>query len=94
MAKSDALILEITDFESPESWRWQLTDGSGKFLADHEVKLDASDAYYSAFKDLYNYLKINAPPDKRIEKEELIINGLGAWIGQNALGPIASHLTK
>lgn len=94
MAKSDALILRITDFDSPESWRWELTDGSGKFLADHEVKLDASDAYYSAFKDLYNYLKINAPPDKRIEKEELIINELGAWIGQNALGPIASHLAK
>ena len=94
MAKSDALILKITDFDSPESWRWELTDGSGKFLADHEVKLDASDVYYSAFKDLYNYLKINAPPDKRIEKEELIINELGAWIGQNALGPIASHFAK
>ena len=94
MAKSDALILRITNFDGPESWRWELTDGAGKFLADHEVKLDPSDTYYSAFKDLYNYLKINAAPDKRIEKEELIINELGAWIGQNALGPIASHLAK
>ena len=43
MARSDTLILAVTDFKDPQHWRWVLKDSMGHFLQDHEVSLDISD---------------------------------------------------
>ena len=34
------LRLDVRDYEGPTRWRWVLTDASGAFIADHEVRID------------------------------------------------------
>jgi hypothetical protein len=81
------LLLEVRDFAGPDRWRWVLTDASGTFLADHEVRLDAASWQYEAFGDLRWYLQWHSAPDRRAEDEARIVAEVGAWIGSQVLGP-------
>ena len=61
------LILEVKDYRSDTAWRWVLSDAEGRFLADHEVKLDPADPLYRGFADLPGYLRYHR--DVRPEEE-------------------------
>jgi hypothetical protein len=58
------LRLEARDYDGPTRWRWVLTDTSGVFIADHEVRLDARSWYYEAFTDLQHYISRHTAPDR------------------------------
>ncbi len=89
------LRLEVREFRDLTRWRWVLTDPAGAFLADHEVRLDASAAEYEAFGDLRGYLRWHCAPDRRAEDEARIVSEVGAWIGAQVLGPtIAAVLVQ
>jgi len=82
------LSLEVKDYRSDMAWRWVLSDAEGRFLADHEVKLDPADPLYRGFADLPRYLHYQ--PHTRPEDETL--SELGAWIGANAFGKVGEKL--
>ncbi|MFH1909017.1 MAG: CHAT domain-containing protein [Chloroflexota bacterium] len=82
------LTLEVKDYRSDAAWRWVLSDADGRFLADHEVRLDPADRLYRGFADLPGYLR-NQPPN-RPEDESLA--ELGAWMGANAFGKVGEKL--
>jgi tetratricopeptide (TPR) repeat protein len=83
------LQLEVLDFDGPARWRWRLTDlPGGRFLADHQVDLDQTNAEYEAFTDLDAYLRWNAAPDRRLESEAELLTQVGGWIGEQVLGPV------
>jgi tetratricopeptide (TPR) repeat protein len=86
------LRLEVRDFVDLTRWRWTLTDSNGAFIADHEVRLNEADWQYEAFTDLLGYLSWHAAPDRKRQDEARITGELGAWIGEQVLGPIAAHL--
>ncbi len=92
MSQDDALRLHVADFTDAAHWRWRLTDAAGKFLADHTVALDPTDACYEAFLDLRAYLKAHAAPDRWPDDEVRLIESVGAWIGGHVLGPVANAL--
>ena len=71
------LILEIRDYRSEAAWRWVLTDADGRFLADHEVRLDPADPLYPGFADPPRHLR-RQPPDR---PEADTLAELGAWMG-------------
>lgn len=81
------LRLEVREFRDLARFRWVLTDGSGAFLADHEVRLDPASWQYEAFGDLRWYLQWHCVPDRRAEDEARIVGEVGAWIGTHVLGP-------
>lgn len=43
------LRLEVREFTGLARWRWTLTDATGAFLADHEVRLDPQAERFEAF---------------------------------------------
>jgi len=88
------LRLEVLEFGDLTRWRWRLTGAGGKFLADHEVRLDESCWQYEAFADLLGYLSWHAAPDRWDEDEARIVGEVGAWIGAEVLGPVAAALVK
>jgi tetratricopeptide (TPR) repeat protein len=88
------LRLEVLEFGDLTRWRWRLTGAGGKFLADHEVRLDKSCWQYEAFADLLGYLSWHAAPDQWDEDEARIVGEVGAWIGAEVLGPVAAALVK
>ncbi len=85
------LRLEVRECTNLTRWRWVLSE-SGKFLADHEVRLDPATWQYEAFTDLLGYLSLHAAPDRRAQDEARIVSELGAWIGAEVLGPVATAL--
>jgi len=92
MSGNDILRLEVADFTDHDHWHWQLTDAAGKFLADHQVALDPTEAEYAGFLDLEAYLDQYAAPDKWPEDEVRLIEEVGAWIGRRVLGPVATRI--
>ena len=88
------LRLEVLEFEDLTRWRWRLTGAGGKFLADHEVRLDEGCWQYEAFSDLLGYLSWHAAPDRWDEDEARIVGEVGSWIGAEVLGPVAAALVK
>jgi CHAT domain len=84
------LRLEVQDFAGPGRWRWVLTGSSGEFVADHEVRLDTGCWQFEAFTGLARYLRWRASPDRRIAHEAEIVADVGAWIGEQVLGPIGA----
>jgi tetratricopeptide (TPR) repeat protein len=89
------LRLEVREFRDLTWWRWVLTDASGAFLADREVRLDAAAWQYEAFGDLRWYLQWHCAPDRRAEDEARIVGEVGAWIGTEVLGPaVAAALAR
>lgn len=88
------LRLEVLEFGDLTRWRWRLTGAGGKFLADHEVRLDKGCWQYEAFSDLLGYLSWHAAPDRWDEDEARIVGEVGSWIGSEVLGPVATALAK
>jgi tetratricopeptide (TPR) repeat protein len=89
------LRLEAVDFVDLTRWRWVLTDDdSGAFLADHEVRLDASSWQFEAFADLAGYLEWRVPPDRQAQNEARMVSSVGEWIGSTVLGPVAAALVR
>ncbi len=87
------LRLDARDFADLTRWRWVLTEPSGVFIADHEVRLDASCWQNEAFTDLHGYMW-HAAPDRFAEDEARIVADVGAWIGSQVLGPVAEALAR
>lgn len=94
MPEMRGLRLEARDFADLTRWRWVLTDASGAFVADHEVRLDPGHWQYEAFADLLGYLRWHVAPDRRHEDESRIVAEVGAWIGSQVLGPVAGTLAR
>lgn len=88
------LRLEVQEFTDLTRWRWVLTDRAGAFVADHAVRLNPGHWQFEAFADLLGYLWWHAPLDRRREEEARIVDGVGAWIGSEVLGPIAGALAR
>ena len=71
-----------------------LTDASGAFLADHEVRLDPLDWQFEAFADLPFYLRWHAAPDRRAADEARIVGEVGEWIGAQVIGAVGPALLR
>src|SRR6266545_1409655 len=83
------LRLEAREWQNAARWRWVLsTEPGGRFLADHEVRLDDSCWQYEAFLDLQTYLKVHAAPDRRIVRETEIVAQVGEWVGAEVFGAV------
>ena len=59
------LRLEVREFRDLTRWRWVLTDASGAFVADHEVRLNPDDWQFEAFADLPGTCAGTSAPDRR-----------------------------
>jgi hypothetical protein len=86
------LRLEAREYADPARWRWVLTDPGGSFLADHEVRLDRGCWQFEAFTSLVGYLRWHVSPDRRIAHEAEIVAQVGAWIGEQVLGPVGTAM--
>ena len=84
----DPLRLAITDYQDETRWRWCLSDGSGRFLADHEVRLDPSAREYRGLLDLNRFLDYYTPAYPPAEQ----LKDLGAWIGAAVFGGLRDAL--
>jgi tetratricopeptide (TPR) repeat protein len=90
----DEYRLEVREFAALDRWRWVLTAPGGRFLADHEVRLDTRCWQFEAFTDLQSYLYWHAAPDRRVDDEVRIVAEVGEWIGAEVFGPVATALVK
>ena len=86
------LRLEAQDFTGSGRWRWVLTGPGGEFLADHEAQLDTRCWQFEAFTGLAGYLRWRVSPDRRLAHEAEIVTGVGAWIGEQVLGPVGAAM--
>src|ERR1700743_937646 len=81
------LRLEVCDFAGPLQWRWLLSEeDTGAPLADHQVDLAGVPDEFTAFTDLYRYLRWNAVPDRRTASETEIAGRVGAGAGDVGRG--------
>jgi tetratricopeptide (TPR) repeat protein len=81
------LRLTLENYRGDRRWRWVLSDGDGRYLADHEVDLSSDPVRAAAAFDLTEYLQIYASPDRRQEDERRLVAEMAEWIGQTLLGP-------
>jgi len=88
------LRLEVQDYTGPAQWRWVLTDASGSFIADHEVRVDERSSQYEAFIDLEYYISSYAAGDRYAEAEARIVAEVGQWLGSEVFGHIAEALAR
>ncbi|HLJ99466.1 MAG TPA: CHAT domain-containing protein, partial [Streptosporangiaceae bacterium] len=87
------LRLEVRDYDDGLGrWHWVLTDASGAFVADHEVRVDENSWQYEAFADLQYYISWHAAPDRYAEDEARIVAEVGEWMGSEVFGPVADAL--
>lgn len=84
------LHLTLTDYLDPTRWRWVLSDDAGRFLADHDVRLDPASREYRGFVDLRAYLDYYAP----IETVAAQLAALGAWVGEQIFGGLRDALRR
>ena len=84
------LHLTLTDYLDPTRWRWVLSDDAGRFLADHDVRLDPASREYRGFCDLRAYLDYYAP----IQTVETQLAELGAWVGEQVFGGLRDALRR
>jgi hypothetical protein len=86
------LQLEVLDYEGPTRWRWRLSEARGRYLADHEVRLDSSTSEFEAFCDLEKYLRWHSSIERRLEQESELLERIGGWIGEQVLGPVGTAI--
>jgi hypothetical protein len=95
VARSQELRLEVREFRDLTRWRWVLSEAaSGALVADHEVRLDATDWQFEAFRGLHHYLAWHVAPDRRGTDEARIVAEVGEWISTRVLGPVADALVR
>jgi tetratricopeptide (TPR) repeat protein len=78
--------LRVVDYHDSDHWRWLLSDPDGKFVADHPVALDPTEAEYAGFVDLAGFLQDRAVPDRRLASEAELVERVGRWVGRQVLG--------
>ncbi|WP_167971665.1 CHAT domain-containing protein [Lentzea indica] len=89
------LRLEVRDYQGPTRWRWLLTDAdTGEFVGDHQVDLNRDEWQCEAFFNLHSYLCTASASDRRRETEAAVVAQIGAWIGDQALGPVAAAVAR
>jgi hypothetical protein len=81
------LRLEVQGYAGPGRWRWVLTGPEGA-LVSHDVQLKTDCWQFEASTDMARYLRWHVAPDQRITEETQIVDAVGAWIGENVLGPV------
>ncbi len=86
------LRLEAAEFDGAARWRWVLTGPGEKVLASHQVDLDTGRWEFEALTDLQGYLRRYVAPDRRLAQEAQILAGVGAWTGEQVLGPVGAAL--
>lgn len=84
------LHLTLTDYHGPTRWRWVLADSAGRFLADHDVRLDPDSREYRGFCDLHDYTNYYAP----IRTVEDQLAALGIWVGEQVFGNLRDALRR
>ncbi|WP_269799874.1 CHAT domain-containing protein [Pseudofrankia saprophytica] len=90
---NDGLVLQAVDVDGPLRWRWLLLDGAtDRPVADHQVELNPKDWRFQAFAQLDRYLRANAAPDRRLTAETAIVDEVGAWAAEHALGERVSQI--
>src|SRR5262245_36284410 len=82
------LRLTITDYLDATRWRWVLSDGADRFLADHTVQLDPTTREYRGFVDLNAYLEYHKP----IHPLEKQLDEIGLWVGEKVFGGLRQAL--
>jgi hypothetical protein len=88
------LQLQAVEFSDLSRWRWVLTDASGAFVADHEVRLDVADWRFEAFADLAGYLSWHLAPDQRAAGSAKVVGDVGSWAGRHVLGRVGEDLVR
>lgn len=78
--------LRAVEVAGPARWRWVLTAESGRFLADHEVDLDAGTVEYEAFCDLMGFLDRQRLPHDPVGSEAAAVDRVSAWISEHVFG--------
>ncbi|MEV6343023.1 CHAT domain-containing protein [Actinoplanes sp. NPDC051851] len=82
------LDLTADSVTGPWRWRWVLTDAAtGERLAEHTVAPDPERWEVTALADLEAYLAWRAEPDRRVASEAELLRRIGAFLGQEVLGP-------
>jgi tetratricopeptide (TPR) repeat protein len=84
----------VRDYTGPTRWRWVLTDVSGAFLADHEVRVDERGSQYEAFTNMEDYISSFAAADRYVQDEARIVADVGRWLESEVFGPIAEVLAR
>jgi hypothetical protein len=80
------LVLRAVDVVSPWRWRWLLSEEAGPPLASHLVNLDPASEKVAAFRNLYEFARWRAAPDRRRADQFKIVADAGAWAGRELLG--------
>src|SRR5438105_4918302 len=78
--------LRAVEVAGPARGRWVLTAESGRFLADHEVDLDADSVEYEAFCDLMGFLDGQRLPHDPVGSEAAAVDRVSAWISEQVFG--------
>lgn len=85
------VVLSVEDYHSETDWRWVLRDPVGRFLADHEVRLDTKDAAYADFENLPERLERY---HRGIRPVPEVLRELGDWMGTAVFGSLACKLLE
>ena len=80
------LRLRALEVKDQWRWRWLLEDEGGAPVADHEVALDRLSPEADAFEDAYRYVRWNADQGDRLGSETKLVQWIGAFVGERALG--------
>ncbi|MEU0528988.1 CHAT domain-containing protein [Amycolatopsis tolypomycina] len=89
------LHLRIHDLVGEHAWNWQLLDESGDVLAEQAVELTALELQKSRALDLYRGLwLIDTDPRWRPDSERRMLAGVGDFLTERILGPIAPALLE
>lgn len=88
------LGLEIPKFEGTDRWTWRLSDGDGRFLADHQVALDSSSPEYAGFHDLEDFLHLNTVLQGAPEAEWDLLWKLARWSRDHVWGAVGEAILE
>ncbi len=97
---SQELILEVTEYASPDAWLWRLNDADGNYLASHQVALvegNSETCGYRGYHNLTDYLNTYAHSTgdgDRHEGEMALLARVGRWMGEEALGALRPILRE
>src|SRR5450756_2324723 len=92
------MLLEAVDVDVDVTgalrWRWLLSDEeTGNPLADHPVDLDPRSVAVERFRDLFEYTRHYAVPDRRTQDGARFLAEAGEWAGGELLGgPIGAAI--
>jgi tetratricopeptide (TPR) repeat protein len=86
------LRLETADFIDDTRFRWRLSEPGGKFLADHQVALDANAAEYPGYVDLHGYVRWNSVPESTAKDEQALVSRIARWVRLEVWGSVGDAI--